>query len=306
MVRPICALLLAWTAGCAGIAEEPCSSPGVTESCTQLDGNVGSRTCGSGPGHVGETWSVCEPASCTGAVMSCNIADSRTAGVAACANGYSASPCGVASVCMPGDTRQDDPSMCVYDACTLSNGSWGWQSQETTPCDTPLVLALEDEHVVFTSASGEFDLSGSRASFATKWVSPRTPWLAIDLDGNGRIDDGRELFGSMTELPDGSRAANGFVALANLDDDRDGQITARDAAFAQLLLWRDADQDRVSSPDELMPASAAGLVAIRLGYQVAIRCDDGDCEVERAGFVFRDASGRDREGSVIDVHLARR
>lgn len=32
----------------------------------------------------------------------------------------------------------------------------------------------------------------------------------------------------------------------------------------------------------------------------------GNCEIERARFVFRDANGIEREGSVVDVHLARR
>ena len=68
------------------------------------------------------------------------------------------------------------------------------------------------------------------------WVGAETPWLALDRNGNGLIDDGRELFGSMTELPDGRRAPNGFAALAALDDDGDGRITARDAAFARLLV----------------------------------------------------------------------
>ena len=183
----------------------------------------------------------------------------------------------------------------------------GADDASPSPCfgctNTPLVLAFHDEPVEFTRTPGAFDLTGIAASVATDWVGSATPWLALDRNGNGAIDDGRELFGSMTELPDGQRAPNGFVALSALDDDGDGQITARDASFARLLVWRDVDQDRRSSPGEIESAAAAGLVAIRLDDTIDPRCIGGDCEVERARFVYRDATGREHEGAVVDVHL---
>ena len=38
--------------------------------------------------------------------------------------------------------------------------------------------------------------------------------LAIDLNGDGVINTGAELFGNETELADGTKAANGFLGLA--------------------------------------------------------------------------------------------
>jgi hypothetical protein len=110
----------------------------------------------------------------------------------------------------------------------------------------------------------------------------------------------------MTRLPDGLRATNGFLALASLDDDGDGWITPRDEKFASLLVWRDANQDRRSSADELRSAASFGLEAIPLDYRVVPHCEDGDCEMERAHFVFRDESGNEQTGDVIDVHLSDR
>ena len=312
MIRLGLSLLVAFTAGCVGqvasssgsgssgtpAAVDECKA-GTTESCIQANSDVGSRACEVG--QEGYVCGACNPASCGGASMSCTTADSK-AGIARCTNGQSASACGLAGACNPGDMQTYGYYSCEED-CTLIGGSWQWQQM---PCDTPLVLAFEREHVTFTRAAGEFDLVGRDATIATDWVSASTPWLAIDLDGNGSIDDGRELFGSMTRLPGGGRASNGFVALAALDDDNDGQITERDAAFDRLVVWRDADQDRRSSPGELTSARDAGLVAIRLAYDPAPRCDDGDCEVERATFVFRDGAGHEHDGAVIDVHLATR
>jgi len=271
---------------------------GVTRSCTQANGYPGTQPCHD------ESWGLCTNASCTGDSFACTTPDGQR-GVAQCVNGQSASVCGVPGECQPGQTMTggtiENTTCTIF--CAPADGGWQWDYEN---CDTPLVLAFDSEPVVFSIAAGAFDLSGLEATIPTDWVSARTPWLALDRNGNGTIDDGSELFGSMTGLPAGGRASNGFVALRALDDDLDGQITARDAAFERLLVWRDADQDRRSSPQELVSAQDAGLVAIRLDYQSVPRCTDGDCEVERASFVFRDGVGAEHEGTVVDVHLARR
>lgn len=281
---------------------------GTTESCTQTDGEIGARTCQPGQNGAPAAFGACSAVACKGSSFACTLPDG-TSGLAQCIDGQSASGCGTVDQCSPGETQTISnldfgPNGCT-DPCILQGGVWEW---DPSACDTPLVLAFHDERVAFTQAAGAFDLSGEDASIGTDWVSAETPWLALDRDGNGSIDDGRELFGSMTELPGGRRAVNGFEALAALDHDGDGAITARDAAFHDLLLWRDVNQDRRSDPSELVRASDAGLVAIRLDWRTVPRCDDGDCEIERARFVFRDASagGAEREGSVVDVHLARR
>ena len=98
----------------------------------------------------------------------------------------------------------------------------------------------------------------------------------------------------MTELPGGGRARDGFAALAALDEDGDGQITARDPAFKRLVLWRDTDQDRRSGPGELVAVADAGLVAIRLDYDVVPICDDGNCE-PGAGRCSSSANARGHE-----------
>jgi hypothetical protein len=219
------------------------------------------------------------------------------------------SECGVvadAGGCHPGDKNlcpSLPASYNLYEYCEISNGMWTY---DPTLCWTPLVLAFAGERVEFTHVAGYFDLAGTNARVDTDWVAAQTPWLALDRNGNGRIDDGSELFGSMTPLADGSRAHDGFAALSALDDDGDGRITARDSAFGELLVWRDINQDRASSPDELTLAADTGLVSIELGYRVVPRCVDGDCEMERARFKFRDGQGGLQAGDVIDVHLVGR
>ena len=57
------------------------------------------------------------------------------------------------------------------------------------------------------------------------WPMANTPWLALDRDGNGAIEDGSELFGSGTRLASGARARNGFEALRELDSNGDGVVS---------------------------------------------------------------------------------
>jgi hypothetical protein len=280
---------------------DPLSPP----ACALADGRAGAVECRD-DGREGQ----CLPLACeAGETFACRT-DAGEAGARNCVflpQGYGWSECGAFDECRPGDTRPC-PSLPglppTTTSCALVGDSWSFPR---SACDTPLVLSFDGAPVEFTHPAGFFDVVGRGASFETDWVSAATPWLAVDLDGDGAIDDGSELFGSMSVLPSGRRAPNGFAALAALDDDGDGLVTPADAGFAKLLLWRDADQDRRSSPRELRRAADEGLVALELAYRSdRARCVGSACEVERAAFRFRDASGRVREGAVVDVHFAAR
>jgi len=167
-------------------------------------------------------------------------------------------------------------------------------------CNTPLVIAFDDQPVEFTPATDAHFAFGA-TPVATDWPTAATPWIAIDRDGDGAVSRGAELFGDATMLADGTTATNGFTALATLDANHDGVIDRDDPAFAKLLLWADANADRKSSPDELR-ALASVVVAIPLSYRLDPRCTNGNCEGERGRVMLRDA----RAGAVVDVYLRSR
>jgi hypothetical protein len=88
----------------------------------------------------------------------------------------------------------------------------------------------------------------------------------LDRDGNGVISDGSEMFGNATPQPqpaDGT-LRNGFLALAQYDDDRNGTIDETDAVFAELRLWQDANHDGLSQPWELHALPYLGVAGISL------------------------------------------
>jgi hypothetical protein len=190
---------------------------------------------------------------------------------------------------------------CEMDA----HGTWAWTEclENSSTNSTPLVFSFDGAPVAFAASAAAFDLAATM-SVVTDWPAAATPWLALDRDGNGAIDDGGELFGSATLLKSGQRAANGFVALAELDSNGDGRITPEDTAWSSLRLWSDADGDRRSTSSELAPLGARRILSIDLRYTSERRCDArGNCEVERASFRWADEAGVEHEGAVIDVHL---
>jgi hypothetical protein len=135
-----------------------------------------------------------------------------------------------------------------------------------------------------------FDLDADGVAEPLSWPVAGTDdaWLALDRDGSGTIDDGRELFGTATPQPPSSEP-NGFLALAVFDrpeagGDGDGQISAGDAVFGDLLLWLDRNHDGASDPSELATLAEAGIVAIELEYHEARRRD-------RYGNEFRYSAG---------------
>lgn len=120
---------------------------------------------------------------------------------------------------------------------------------------------------ICTGTSNAFTRRGDMRSVVepqwTGWAGADDGFLVLDLSGNGSIDSGRELFGVDTVKSNGQLATQGFDALADLDSNADGQITSADAAWSQLQVWRDLNQDGISQSNEL--STLAGLSITRIG-----------------------------------------
>ena len=146
----------------------------------------------------------------------------------------------------------------------------------------PLVVDLAGDGVApLRLAEGvAFDLTGTGLARAVAWPAAGDPLLAIDLDGSGAIESGRELFGNYTEGPGGARFASGFAALAVYDHplrggNGDGLIDANDAVWGRLLLWGDTDRDGKSRSAELAAIATSRLSSLTLSATPArVSCGD--------------------------------
>jgi hypothetical protein len=69
-----------------------------------------------------------------------------------------------------------------------------------------------------------FDHNNAGIRYGTGWINPNDGWLALDRNGNGKIDSGRELFGDNTRKLDGNFAAHAYDALKSFDTNNDGQV----------------------------------------------------------------------------------
>lgn len=165
------------------------------------------------------------------------------------------------------------------------------------PHSCPLVLDLNDDGIYTTSIYDpvQFDFDGDGITSPVTWINPQTgdAFLVLDLNGNGTIDSGQELFGNATLLPDGSQAANGFEALSMYDTkalggNSDGRISPEDRAWRQLRLWRDLSYDGHTDFWELMSLRQAGVDEISLEY-VEVNERDGNLNYRwlRGAFIKR-------------------
>ncbi|WP_156956468.1 hypothetical protein [Stenoxybacter acetivorans] len=77
---------------------------------------------------------------------------------------------------------------------------------------SPIVVDLNGDGVQTTAKGGHIyhDHDGNGFSENTGWVSAEDALLVRDLNNNNQIDNGGELFGDNTLLPNGGKATNGF------------------------------------------------------------------------------------------------
>ncbi len=174
---------------------------------------------------------------------------------------------------------------------------------------SPIIIDLLGLGFQLTDAADgvNFDFSGNGTPNLVSWLAPggANAWLALDRDGDGKINSGKELFGNYTpQRP--SANPNGFAALAEFDKSSnggngDGIINSKDAVFAKLRLWTDYNHNGISEPGELHSLQQFGIVAIDLAYQLGTWQDVYGNVFRFKGRVLRNQIWEDR--TTYDVLL---
>ncbi len=134
---------------------------------------------------------------------------------------------------------------------------------------TPIIFSLTQSRslaeLLDPTRRVKFNLDGTGAPQLYSWVQPDTAFLVWKPTPSRQIHSGRDLFGSSTWwlMP-----ANGYAAMALLDDNRDGWLTARE--LMGLAVWQDRNQNGVAEPNEVHSLARVGVTGLRTTYSARI------------------------------------
>ena len=95
-------------------------------------------------------------------------------------------------------------------------------------CD-PLVINLEGDVANVSDQKFFFDLDCDGQEDEISMLGDGSGFLALDINGDGKINDGSELFGT--------GSGNGFYDLSQYDLDGNGWIDEADEVFDRLQIW---------------------------------------------------------------------
>ena len=118
----------------------------------------------------------------------------------------------------------------------------------------PLVINLNGGTAEVSDQKFYFDIDCDGKLDNSSLLEQGCGFLALDRNGDGKINDGSELFGT--------KSGNGFADLAVFDMDGNGWIDENDEIFNHLRIWtKDA-----AGNDKLVALGVAGVGAIYLGH----------------------------------------
>ena len=199
-------------------------------------------------------------------------------------------PEGVCCVPDPTPTPTPTPEPSPEPECDIDCGDYAIPDYQNCICfyvgdHSPILIDVSGNGFKLTDGPGgvSFDLDSDGVAERLSWTTANADdaWLVLDRNGNGTIDNGRELFGNFTPQPEPARGEerNGFLALAEYDKaanggNEDGLITQSDSIFSSLRLWRDVNHNGVSETGELSGLQTARLTTIELDYKLSKKKDE--------------------------------
>lgn len=151
-----------------------------------------------------------------------------------------------------------------------SDVGWTTDPLNEDPCDSPILIDVDGDGEILCGGADTsiwFDLWGSGEPILINWIQPETndAFLVHDINANGIVDDGSELFGSGTRLLlEDKLALNGFLGLAQFDQaelggNEDSYIGPSDQIWRDLYIWNDRNANGFSESGELTPLNRAGV-----------------------------------------------
>ena len=179
-------------------------------------------------------------------------------------------------------------------------GILGWGVFNCIKADTaytfcyssPIVLDLNGDGVqtVDTAHGVQFDMDADGTKQSVGWVDKHDALLVRDINHDGQINNGKELFGSDTVLKNGEKAGDGWAALSDIDTNGDGKVDAKDVAFAEIKVWVDANSNGVAEEGELRGLIEAGIQSVDVAHAYSNTTQNGNILFGTGQFTKADGS----------------
>lgn len=128
----------------------------------------------------------------------------------------------------------------------------------------PLVINLDTNIAKVSDQKFFFDLDCDGEEEEISSLQAGSGFLALDLNGDGQINDGSELFGT--------KSGDGFEDLSRYDLDGNGWIDEADPIWEKLLIWTKDE----NGEDKMYHLSDLGVGAIglsRVGTQFSLNAE---------------------------------
>lgn len=159
----------------------------------------------------------------------------------------------------------------------------------------PLMINLDTNIGSVSDQKFFFDLDSDGDDELISFAGKGSGFLALDKNGDGKIGDGSELFGT--------GSGDGFKDLAAYDEDGNGWIDENDSVFSGLKVWT---KDEAGN-DYLIDLKKADVGAIYLGNadtQFSLKDAENhlNAEIKRTGIYLRESTGL--VGTLNHVDLA--
>ena len=159
----------------------------------------------------------------------------------------------------------------------------------------PLVINLDTDIGSVTDQKFLFDLDSDGDEEEISFAGKGSGFLALDKNGDGRIGDGSELFGT--------KSGDGFKDLAAFDEDGNGWIDENDSIYSKLKVWT-KDEDGNDYLINLKDADVGAIYLDNADTQFSLK--DGNNrlngEIKKTGIYLHESTGA--AGTLNHIDLA--
>lgn len=159
----------------------------------------------------------------------------------------------------------------------------------------PLVINLDTDIGSVTDQKFLFDLDSDGDEEEISFAGKGSGFLALDKNGDGRIGDGSELFGT--------KSGDGFKDLAAFDEDGNGWIDENDSIYSKLKVWT-KDEDGNDYLINLKDADVGAIYLDNADTQFSLK--DGinrlNGEIKKTGIYLHESTGA--AGTLNHIDLA--